>query len=54
MFPPFLAVFSSFLWMSMYLGLSGQKGSRISSMAAGIAVNPSMRVQPGRTQTRQN
>lgn len=44
---PFFAVFSSPLWMSMYLGLSGKKGSRRSSIRAGIPVKPSMRVQPG-------
>lgn len=46
-FSPFFAVFSSPFWMSMYLGLSGKKGSSTSSITAGIPVRPSMRGQPG-------
>lgn len=45
-FLPFFAVSSSPRWMSMYLGLSGKKGSKMSSTAAGMPVNPSMSGQP--------
>lgn len=40
--------------MSMYLGLSGKKGSSRSSISAGIPVSPSIRGHPGHRGNRYN